>query len=301
MISRPSHVNRVLSRKASLLTLQQHSLVNIAPELRNKIYAQLLLIGGPVILAPQKRTIVPGLVLLRTCRQIHDEAASFFYEVNSFQCYILKLIPVQCASEGSIQCPNLTSFISPTTFLDPLAIHGGIFFSAQRYHQYLTRLTIGVKASFRTFDMTTSSRQLLRLPSGNLDTTRANVGKTQQAMQQEVHGIYQDIGRSWSRKDDNWSGRVVMPARSTAMTELVYWIEFEVGGEEEAKKKGERSRTRQRGTDTHMREELFLLKGMWTSWILRLSDDRHVRQYHRLSYLTGSCRSSTKQTDCEVL
>jgi hypothetical protein len=253
MISRPSHVNRVLSRKAFLLTLQQHSLVNIAPELRNKIYAQLLLIGGPVILALQKRTIVPGLVLLRTCRQIHDEAASFFYEVNSFQCYILKLIPVQCASEGSIQCPNLTSFISPTTFLDPLAIHGGIFFSAQRYHQYLTRLTIGVKTSFRTFDMTTSSRQLLRLPSGNLDTTRANVGKTQQAMQQEVHGIYQDIGRLWSRKDDNWSGRVVIPARSTAMTELVYWIEFEVGGEEEAKKRGERSRTRQRGTDTHMR------------------------------------------------
>jgi hypothetical protein len=167
---------RTISKSLPVNPLQ-HSLVNIAPELRNNIYAQLLLIGGPVILAPQKRIILP-----RKCKQIHDEAASFFYEANSFQCYILKLIPVQCASEGSIQCPNLTSFISPTTLLDPLAIHGGIFFPAQRYHQYLTRLTIGVKASFRTFDMTISSRPLLRLPSGNLDTTRANVGKTQQAM-----------------------------------------------------------------------------------------------------------------------
>jgi hypothetical protein len=172
---------RTISKSLPVNPLQ-HSLVNIAPELRNNIYAQLLLIGGPVILAPQKRIIAPGLVLPRKCKQIHDEAASFFYEANSFQCYILKLIPVQCASEGSIQCPNLTSFISPTTLLDPLAIHGGIFFPAQRYHQYLTRLTIGVKASFRTFDMTISSRPLLRLPSGNLDTTRANVGKTQQAM-----------------------------------------------------------------------------------------------------------------------
>jgi hypothetical protein len=187
------------------------------------------------MLAPQKRTKFPGLILLRTCKQIHDEAASFFYEANSFQCYILKLIPVQCASEGMIQCPSLNSFISPTNFLDPLAIRGGIIFPAQRYHQYLTRLSIGVMASFQTFDMTTSSRQLLRLPSGNLDTTRANVGKTKQAMQQEIHRIYQHIGTLWSRKDDVWSGRAVMPARSTTMTELVYWIEFDAGGEEEAK------------------------------------------------------------------
>jgi hypothetical protein len=257
-------------------------LVNIAPELRNKIYAELLIIGGPIILAPQKRTKVPGLILPRTCKQIHEEAASFFYEANLFQCYILKVIPVQCASEGSIQCPNLDSFISPTTFLDPLAIQGGIFFPAQRYHQYLTRLSIGVKASFRAFDMTNSSRQLLHLPSGNLDTTRAIVGTTQQAMQQEVHRIYQHIGRLWSRRDDDWSGKVVMPARSIPMTELVYWIEFDVGGEEEAKRrrafKGETESDRY----PYEREELFLLNGMWTSWILRLSDDRYVQQYHRL-------------------
>jgi hypothetical protein len=168
--------------KSFAVDYQKHSLVNIAPELRNRIYAELLIIEGPVMLAPRKRSTVPGLALLRTCKQIYDEAASFFYATNSFQCYVHKVIPVQCASAGRIQCPNLSSFVSPLTFCDPLAIQGGIFFPAQRYHQYLTRLTIGVKASFRTFDMTISSRPLLRLPSGNLDTTRANVGKTQQAM-----------------------------------------------------------------------------------------------------------------------
>jgi hypothetical protein len=74
------------------------------------------------MLAPQGRTIVPGLVLLRTCKQIHDEAASFFYAANSFQCYVLKVIPRQCTSEGKIQCPDPNSFVSSTTFLDAQAI-----------------------------------------------------------------------------------------------------------------------------------------------------------------------------------
>jgi hypothetical protein len=137
---------------------QKYSFVNIAPELRNRIYAELFIVESPVILAPQKRTTVPGLLLLQICKQIHDEVASLSYAMNLFQCFVLKVIPVPCISEGRIQCPKLNFFISPTTFLDSLAIRGDICFPAQRYHQYLTRLSIGVKASFHVFHMTTLGR-----------------------------------------------------------------------------------------------------------------------------------------------
>jgi hypothetical protein len=69
-----------------------------------------------------------------------------------------------------------------------------------------------------------------------------------------------------------------MPARSTMMTELVYWIDIDVGGEEEEAKrrrslKGEREKNR----FLYEQKELFLMNGMWTSWILRLSDDEGLQ------------------------
>ena len=178
---------------------RRHSLVT-APELRNNIYAQLLLIEGPIMLAPSERTTVPGLVLLRTCKQVHDEVASLFYAANSFQCYVLRAIPVQYVSEGKIQCPDLTSFLSPTTFLDPQAVRGNIFFPAQRYHSYLTRLSISVKALIYVSYKTSSGKMLLRRPPRALETMRMNIGNTQQEIQQQVYHLYQHIGRVLGKK-----------------------------------------------------------------------------------------------------
>ncbi|KAF2275584.1 uncharacterized protein EI97DRAFT_467757 [Westerdykella ornata] len=61
------------------------SFLDLPPELRNRIYAQLFILPDNYIrLTRENRTNVPSLTLLRTCKQIHDEAASVFYAGNSF-------------------------------------------------------------------------------------------------------------------------------------------------------------------------------------------------------------------------
>ena len=218
----------------------KHSLLNIPPELRNQIYTYLFDSRDCIVLSPLTHTNIPGLVLLRTCKQLHDETASFFYTVNSFQCYIRKSVLVQSATVASIQLPDITSLISYKFFQDPLAIRGGIFFPAPRYHRYLTRLTIYFKVSIRDLAFPDPEKgkwkdqicvgldldQHIRLPSDNAAITPANMGKIQQAIQHEVFVVYQKMRHLWRKKEGTWAGKVVMPARSTATDELEYWIEL---------------------------------------------------------------------------
>jgi hypothetical protein len=226
--------------KSLALDLQKHSLLSISCELRNYIYAHLFKSRDYIVLSPLIHTNIPGLVLLRTCKHLHDEAASFFYTMNSFQCYIRKSVLAQSPSTADFQLPEINSCVSRNLLRNPLAIQGGIFFPAPRYHQFLTRLTIYFKVSIRDLvfpdpekrhskDLTSVDMDLnhyIRLRSDNAAITPAYMGKMQQAIQHEVFCVYQKMSSLWKEKEGTWAGKVVMPARSTATDELEYWIEL---------------------------------------------------------------------------
>ena len=234
-----SRRSRTVSKSVPV-DLQKHSLLSIPPELRNCIYGHLLKPEDCIVLSPMIHTRLSGMALLRTCTQLHDEAASFFYARNSFQCYIRKSVLAQSASTANIQLPHITSSISPKFFRDPLAMQGGIFFPAPRYHQYLTRLTIYFKVSIRdlafpdpekgywgdTLRADSDMNQYIRRPCDNTAITSADMGKIQQAIQHEVFRVYQEMKSLWIEKEGTWAGKVTMPARSTATDDLEFWIEL---------------------------------------------------------------------------
>lgn len=185
-------------------------------------------------------TKITGISLLRTCTQLHDEATSFFYAKNSFQCYIRKSVLAQSVSTANIQLPHITSLISPKFFHDPLAMQGGIFFPAPWYHQCLTRLTIYFKVSTRelafldpekgdwedTLSADLSMNQYIRRPCDNAAITPADMGKIQQAIQHEVFRVYQKMKSLWREKEGTWAAKATMPARSTATDDLEFWVEL---------------------------------------------------------------------------
>jgi hypothetical protein len=160
--------------------------------------------------------------------------------MNSFQCYIRKSVLAQSPSTADFQLPEINSCVSRNLLRDPLAIQGGIFFPAPRYHQFLTRLTIYFKVSIRDLvfpdpekrhskDLTSVDMDLnhyIRLRSDNAAITPAYMGKMQQAIQHEVFCVYQKMSSLWKEKEGTWAGKVIMPARSTATDELEYWIEL---------------------------------------------------------------------------
>ncbi|KAF2655595.1 hypothetical protein K491DRAFT_423467 [Lophiostoma macrostomum CBS 122681] len=66
--------------------------LDLPGELRNNIYCQLLIFDDYIRHMPGYTTKVPALVLLRVCKQIHDEAAGVFYGGNSFYCCVKQLL-----------------------------------------------------------------------------------------------------------------------------------------------------------------------------------------------------------------
>jgi hypothetical protein len=119
----------------------QHSFVGLPSYVRTRVYAELLLLDTEEHLAPSQVTKVPGLVLLRTCKQVHDEVAALFYARNAFSYYVKKIVPMQKASIDHPQHPSIRSAPDHYTLRDPFNISGGVFFPAARHHKYLTSLT----------------------------------------------------------------------------------------------------------------------------------------------------------------
>lgn len=135
--------------------LWRHSFLNIPENVRGKIYAELLVVGE-IRVSPSQITKVPGLAILRTCRQIHDEAAAVLYGNNSFLCCMQKVVPAQKAASNT-QCPALPVALDWQTLPDPLNISGGVVFPAARYHRHISHLIIHIDVTIAHLAMRSSA------------------------------------------------------------------------------------------------------------------------------------------------
>jgi hypothetical protein len=132
---------------------QRQSLLNLPGEVRKQVYAELLTLDVEVRITPTHVTNVPGLVLLQTCKQLHDEVVALFYSRNTFSCVVTKIVPAQKSSIEDPQYPSSKSAIDSRTLHDPLNISDGIFFPAARYHKNLTHLVIRLDMTTAHFDL----------------------------------------------------------------------------------------------------------------------------------------------------
>jgi len=98
--------DRAKARKSSPSSPWLHSFLDFPESVRRTVYVHLLSVDEQVRIMPSQVTRVPGLALLQTCRQLHDEAPAFFYASNTFNCYVRKIIPAQKASAEEPQYPR---------------------------------------------------------------------------------------------------------------------------------------------------------------------------------------------------
>jgi hypothetical protein len=172
--------------------------LNLPAELRNNIYAQVLIYTDYIRVMPNAPTKIPALVLLQICKQIHDEAASVFYAANSFYVQTsrhVKLIPGQQSL-----FPHLSETYLPTLLGGE---GGGLVFPAPRYHLYLTRLTIDAKIFLPDDPAKFPSRSL---PEESLAW---DPEKLREELDVQLLDLFSRVRSLWEEKGTKWEGRLV--------------------------------------------------------------------------------------------
>jgi hypothetical protein len=204
-------------------------LLDLPISVRENLYTHLLLFGEEIQITPSQITRVPGLVLLQTCRQLHDEASAFFYASNTFRCHVAKIVPAQKASAGQLQFPAIRAQIDCHTLSDPLNISGGIFFPAPRYHEYLTHIMIHLDLTIAHFAITTSGTPIPTFAKPEFETgmTSADMVHRHHTAQYELLRVLRRIKSLWREKDVAWRGKLVIPERTSWSSALEYEISFE--------------------------------------------------------------------------
>jgi hypothetical protein len=147
---------------------------------------------------PNAPTKIPALVLLQTCKQIHDEAASVFYAANSFYVQTsqhVKLIPGQPPALPHLSKKYLATLSGGEG--------GGLFFPAPRYHLYLTRLTIDTKIFLPDFPSRIPSRSL---PQESLERDSET---WREELEMQLLDVFSEVRGLWEEKGTKWEGRLV--------------------------------------------------------------------------------------------
>ncbi|KAF2829305.1 hypothetical protein CC86DRAFT_403949 [Ophiobolus disseminans] len=230
--SRGQHIyqrpDRGEARKSSIKYPWQHSLLDLPADVRGGVYAHLLLFHDKIQINPSEVTNVPGLTLLQTCRQLHDEAAAFFYASNTFHCLVKKILPTQRASTRQPQYPSFGARLDTRALRDPLNITSGIFFPAPRYHEHLTHLVIRIDTVIAHFDTTSTDSPLPTFTKPELETglTRIDMDLMHRTVRRKLLRVYRRINDLWQEKEGAWTGRLVLPERTSWASALVYEIEF---------------------------------------------------------------------------
>lgn len=119
-----------VSHKSASQDPWRQSFLDLPEEVRNQVYAELLPLEFGVQINPAHITKVPGLVLLQTCKQLHDEVAALLYSRNTFSCTVAKIVPAQKSLTESSQYLCIKSALDSRTLHDPINIADGIFFPA---------------------------------------------------------------------------------------------------------------------------------------------------------------------------
>jgi hypothetical protein len=204
----------------------QHSFLDLPEAARLQIYSHLLL-ATEIQITPAAVAKISGVVLLRTCKQIYDEAAAFFYANNTFYCCVMKLVPARRATVESPQYPCITAPLDVHALCDPLNISGGVFFPAPQYHEYLSQLSVRLEVTISHFNTLAPGSPM---PTFRADSetgcTRADMEKMHDAVQHRMMRVYQRMKSLWRNRDGAWRGQLVIPERTAWTSTLVYEIEF---------------------------------------------------------------------------
>lgn len=206
----------------------RHSFLALPKNVRGKIYAKLLIVGE-IRISPSQIIQVPGLVILRTCRQVHDEAAAIFYGSSRFICWVQKIVPAQKAGADP-QYPALPAGLDWQTLADPLNISGGVFFPAARHHRYLSHLAVHVDVTIVHLATRSpiSPIPTFSLVYGESGVDGADMEAMHSSLERMLVRVYQRIKCLWRDRDDIWTGKLVIPERTTWTCALSYMLEFEL-------------------------------------------------------------------------
>jgi len=231
--SRGQHIYRRPDRgeaeRSSAINPWQHGFLDLPAAVRSQVYTYLFLVEDEIQITPSQVTKVPELILLQTCKQLHAEVAPFFYASNTFHCNVKKLIPTQKATEQP-QYPSIRAPLDCRTLRDPLNITGGVFFPAPRYHQYLTHLTIHLDVTIAHFEIAPlgSSMPTFTKPDTEGGLTCTDMSKMHQTIEHKLLRVFRRIRELWQEKDEAWTGKLVIPERTSWTSALVYEMEFRI-------------------------------------------------------------------------
>ncbi|KAF2121144.1 hypothetical protein BDV96DRAFT_594375 [Lophiotrema nucula] len=214
--------------------------LDLPAELRNDVYTKLLVVNGPVRLtatAPSKTTKVPGLLLLRVCKQIKDEAASVFYAANSFYVQLEKELSVLSKgrlSKGRMAEDDIKHLHLPGSPPDDSCQRGcvgRVFFPAPEYHIFMTRLTIDVKVCLHWREL--QERGVRQVPNKcYMDLTISA-----KELHQMFFEAYEKMRLLWEEKDTEWEGMLLSQDHSFYAGRILnFTISFHEAEEEEVAK-----------------------------------------------------------------
>jgi hypothetical protein len=174
--------------KSHAADASRQSFLGLPGELRNAVYCQALIFDNALRRMPRGTTKVPTLVLLRVCKQIHDEAASVFYGGNSFYYFI----------EHTAVPPRV-----------------GAMFPSARYQRWLTRVTIRVhmwkyKPQNVTFHFCGEggSREMVRTSDEVV----------------ELFHTFDEMKTLWREKEGQWEGALVVEQEPGGATGTIWFF-----------------------------------------------------------------------------
>ncbi|KAF2736160.1 hypothetical protein EJ04DRAFT_575624 [Polyplosphaeria fusca] len=212
--------------------------LDLPAELRNVVYRDLFVFPGYVRLLYLSPTKVSALALLRTCKQVHHEAASVLYGTNSFYCSLKKHAHIELDQEAGFHAISNLYFVAPQlelyygetgAALQALAIDG-IFFPAPRYHRFLTRLTIDCRVELR--HSLTRVLDFADMVMRHGDEYH-ELFRVRDALNGAFQEVFKKMGELWGEKDTEWEGRLICLQKDWKLIESNYTITFAVAEDAE--------------------------------------------------------------------
>ncbi|KAF2188319.1 hypothetical protein K469DRAFT_93792 [Zopfia rhizophila CBS 207.26] len=210
--------------------------LDLPAELRNFVYSRILICDGYVRLMPREPTRVPALVLLQTCKQIHDEAASIFYAANSFYVHVEKFVGIM--AQQAIEYPEFSKLYG--SFWGQETAKGGVFFPAPRYHVYLTRLTIDAQVylKFHKPDYAENSGYAYAAKPKVPVQQHLDIHRTGQELNKLFFSFYEKVRDLWEEKERRWEGKMVSCQDGWCSTAFNFTMTFSEEENEEVASKG---------------------------------------------------------------
>lgn len=259
---------QAVTRKSRRIRSSRGSFLDLAAEHRNYIYAQVLIHSGGgnhIRVTRESPTRIPELSLLRVCKQVHDEASSFFYSANSFYCSVNHRIHVVNGRKFQLREEDIRRRWFQWADRDQQQgdQDWGVLFPAPRYHRWLTRVTIDATISItvskaergvyffdRKYDegLKMDGKERRHGAADDAAQVSKSQGKMVTLINSDARNIflrtYENMRDLWGQKPEgrSWEGRLVIGQDTAHPQKVQFMISFYEGEEEERMTRGALSR-----------------------------------------------------------